>query len=113
MSASSFLYRLMGCLDLARNAGQKKHKLSQTGIITCPGTIPITVSTLITSKNPQRCRSKTNRYLRWCDRRSNPTMEIIRNPRENWENWENGNGIVTNGAWGGGPAVGLNYPPGK
>lgn len=31
MSESNFLYRLTGCLDLARNEGQKKQKLPQTG----------------------------------------------------------------------------------
>lgn len=31
ISARSFLYRFTGCLDLARNEGQKKQRLPQTG----------------------------------------------------------------------------------
>lgn len=43
MSARSCLYLLTGCLDLARNAGQKQHKLSHTGntvLATAPIVLP-------------------------------------------------------------------------
>lgn len=40
MSANIFLYRLIGCLDLVRSAGQKKHMLSHAGM-TFLETMPI------------------------------------------------------------------------